>query len=157
MSLYSTPARVLVVRGAFITRRVLKRRVNDASLSTTTRVASDGGSWGRLRQYIDSSVQRRIAANSSCRSTTERNDAHPPLTTVGVQTVDDTARVSVGYPLQSPPAPAHVCDADASTTMFPLFQLQEALGHSSLDMVRRYYTFSNKAMARAFYQAFGAS
>jgi integrase len=39
----------------------------------------------------------------------------------------------------------------------PMFHLQDALGHRSLDMVRRYYTHSRHAQAEGFYRAFSAS
>jgi len=35
-----------------------------------------------------------------------------------------------------------------------MFHLQDALGHRSLDMVRRYYTQNRHAQAEGFYRAF---
>ena len=39
----------------------------------------------------------------------------------------------------------------------PMFHLQDALGHRSLDMVRRYYSHNRHTQAEGFYRAFGAT
>jgi integrase len=115
------------------------------------------GYVGRLRRYIESD-----RALSSCRELflSQHRDAktgeHPALTTIGVQKLMKRLE-SVSGVHCNPHRLRHTFATRCADAEVPLFQLQEALGHASLDMVRRYYTHSARAMAKAFYGAFGAS
>lgn len=115
------------------------------------------GFVGRLRQYIDrqrpASYHRELFLSQHRDKQTE---THAPLTTIGVQRLMRRLE-SVSGVHCNPHKLRHTFATRCVDNDVPLFQLQEALGHSSLDMVRRYYTFSKKAMARAFYQAFGTA
>lgn len=113
------------------------------------------GYVGRLRRYIE---QQR--PQSHCRELflSERCDkqtgSHPPLTTVGVQRLMSRLEATTGIHC-NPHKQRHTFATRCVDNDVPLFQLQEALGHKSLDMVRRYYSTSQRALARGFYQAFG--
>lgn len=110
----------------------------------------------RLRHYIRSerptSGRREIFLSQHHDSETGE---HPPLTTVGVQKLMNRLEAASGIHC-NPHRLRHTFATRCADNDVSLFQLQEALGHASLDMVRRYYTQSKKAMARAFYRAFGA-
>lgn len=81
---------------------------------------------------------------------------HAPLTIVGVQRLMTRIEKASGVHC-NPHRLRHTFCTRSADNDVPMFQLQEALGHNSLDMVRRYYTQSRQAMARGFYRAFGTS
>lgn len=112
------------------------------------------GFVGRLRRYIE---QQRPPSDHREVFLSARHDkrtgSHPPLTTVGVQRLMTRLEHASGIHC-NPHRLRHTFATRCVDNDVPLFQLQEALGHKSLDMVRRYYTSSQKAMARAFYHAF---
>jgi integrase len=114
------------------------------------------GYTGRLRHYIESvrpaSFQRELFL-------AHRRDAqgqHTPLTRDGVK------RLMVRLAAQSgihcnPHKLRHTFATRCVDKGVPMFHLQDALGHRSLDMVRRYYAQNRHAQAEGFYRAFGSS
>ena len=115
------------------------------------------GYVGRLRTYI---AKERPASYYRELFLTERRDRrsgeHTPLTIVGVQRL--MTRIERGSGVHgNPHRLRHTMCTRCADNDVPIFQLQEALGHSSLDMVRRYYSGSLRAMARGFYRAFETS
>jgi integrase/recombinase XerD len=115
------------------------------------------GYVGRLRRYI---AKERPASQYHELFLTERREMrtgdHTPLTIVGVQRLMTRIKEKSGVHC-NPHRLRHTMCTRCADNEVPMFQLQEALGHSSLDMVRRYYSRSLQAMVRGFYQAFGAS
>lgn len=115
------------------------------------------GFVGRLRTYI---AKERPASHHRALFLTERADLHsgehPALTMIGVQRLMSRLKVASGVH-SNPHRLRHTFATRCADNGVPMFQLQEALGHKSLDMVRRYYTFSKRAMAQGFYRAFGAT
>jgi integrase len=115
------------------------------------------GYVGRLRTYI---AKERPASHYRELFLVERRDRqsgeHTPLTIVGVQRL--MTRIERGSGVHgNPHRLRHTMCTRCADNDVPIFQLQEALGHSSLDMVRRYYSGSLRAMARGFYRAFETS
>jgi integrase/recombinase XerD len=115
------------------------------------------GYVGRLRTYV---AKERPTSHYRELFLTERRETqsgeHTPLTIVGVQRL--MTRVEEGSGVHcNPHRLRHTMCTRCVDNDVPIFQLQEALGHSSLDMVRRYYSRSLRAMARGFYRAFGTS
>jgi integrase/recombinase XerD len=115
------------------------------------------GYVGRLRTYI---AKERPASHYHELFLAERREtrtgAHTPLTIIGVQRL--MTRIEKGSGVRcNPHRLRHTMCTRCADNDVPMFQLQEALGHSTLDMVRRYYSGSLQAMARGFYRAFGAS
>lgn len=115
------------------------------------------GYISRLRSYI---VKGRPASHYREIFLAERRERgtgeHTPLTIVGVQRLMTRIERASGVHC-NPHRLRHTFCTRCADNDVPMFQLQEALGHKSLDMVRRYYTQSRQAMARGFYRAFGAS
>lgn len=115
------------------------------------------GYVARLRTYLakerPSSHYREIFLAERCETST---GAHTPLTIVGVQRLMTRIEQASGVHC-NPHRLRHTFCTRCADNDVPMFQLQEALGHKSLDMVRRYYTQSRQAMARGFYRAFGTS
>jgi integrase/recombinase XerD len=114
------------------------------------------GYVGRLRTYI---AKERPASHYREIFLSEKREAstgeHTPLTVIGVQRL--MTRIERGSGVHcNPHRLRHTFCTRCADNDVPMFQLQEALGHKSLDMVRRYYTQSRQAMARGFYRAFGA-
>lgn len=110
----------------------------------------------RLRTYVEN---ERPASHHRAIFLAERSDRrtgeHAPLTIVGVQRLMHRIERASGVHC-NPHRLRHTFCTRCADNDVPMFQLQEALGHKSLDMVRRYYTQSRQAMARGFYRAFGA-
>jgi integrase len=115
------------------------------------------GYVGRLRAYI---AKERPASQYHALFLAERREAqtgdYTPLTIVGVQRLMTRVEQRSGIHC-NPHRLRHTMCTRCADNDVPMFQLQEALGHSSLGMVRRYYSRSLQAMARGFYRAFGAS
>ncbi len=115
------------------------------------------GYVARLRTYLakerPTSHYREIFLAERCEPST---GAHTPLTIIGVQRLMTRIEQVSGVHC-NPHRLRHTFCTRCADNDVPMFQLQEALGHKSLDMVRRYYTQSRQAMARGFYRAFGAS
>lgn len=115
------------------------------------------GYVGRLRTYIakerPASYHRELFLAERCET---RTGEHTPLTIIGIQRLMTRLKITSGVHC-NPHRLRHTFATRCADNDVPMFQLQEALGHKSLDMVRRYYTFSKRAMARGFYRAFGAS
>jgi integrase len=115
------------------------------------------GYVGRLRNYI---VKERPASRYRELFLADRRETsagdHTPLTIIGVQRLMTRIERASGVHC-NPHRLRHTFCTRCADNDVPMFQLQEALGHKSLDMVRRYYTHSRQAMARGFYRAFGAS
>ncbi len=115
------------------------------------------GYVGRLRAYI---AKERPVSQYHELFLTERREVHTgdhtPLTIVGVQRLMTRIEQRSGVHC-NPHRLRHTMCTRCADNDVPIFQLQEALGHSSLDMVRRYYSRSLQAMARGFYRGFGAS
>lgn len=115
------------------------------------------GYVARLRTYV-----AKERPSSHCRAiflserSERRTGEHTPLTIVGVQRLMTRIERASGVHC-NPHRLRHTFCTRCADNDVPMFQLQEALGHKSLDMVRRYYTQSRQAMARGFYRAFGAS
>lgn len=112
------------------------------------------GYVGRLRAYI---AKERPGGHCRELFLAERRETrtgdHTPLTIVGVQRLMTRIEKESGVHC-NPHRLRHTMCTRCADNDVPMFQLQEALGHSSLDMVRRYYTQSLQAMARGFYRAF---
>lgn len=115
------------------------------------------GYVGRLRNYI---AKERPTSHYREIFLADRREAgsgnHTPLTIVGVQRLMTRIEQASGVHC-NPHRLRHTFCTRCADNDVPMFQLQEALGHKSLDMVRRYYTQSRQAMARGFYRAFGTS
>jgi integrase/recombinase XerD len=114
------------------------------------------GYAGRLRTYV---AKERPTSQYRDLFLTERREKRTgeptPLTIVGVQRL--MTRLERASDVHcNPHRLRHTFATRCADNDVPMFQLQEALGHKSLDMVRRYYTTSKRAMARGFYRAFGA-
>jgi len=151
----SRPAFVLV-RGSVYNRRSPKAARERRIIIDYDARGFGRGYVGRLRRYIESerpkSSHREVFLSQHRDSLTGE---HPPLTTVGVQKLMARLELSCGVHC-NPHRLRHTFATRCADNDVSLFQLQEALGHASLDMVRRYYTASKSAMARAFYNAFGS-
>jgi integrase/recombinase XerD len=115
------------------------------------------GYVGRLRRYIESerpeTYHREVFL--SCRRD-KRGGVFAPLTRDGVQQVMDRLGRASGIHC-NPHKLRHTFATRCVDKGVPMFHLQDALGHSSLDMVRRYYTHSQRAQAEGFYRAFATS
>ncbi len=115
------------------------------------------GYVSRLRNYIASvrptSHYREVFLAD--RRETSTGD-HTPLTIVGIQRLMTRIERASGVHC-NPHRLRHTFCTRSADNGVPMFQLQDALGHKSLDMVRRYYTRSRQAMARGFYHAFGTT
>ncbi len=111
----------------------------------------------RLRRYIEDTRQTTHYPEVFLSSRTEKDTgAHPPLTTVGVQKLLRRLENATGIHC-NPHKLRHTYATRCVDKGVPMFHLQDALGHRSLDMVRRYYTRNRHAQAEGFYRAFGAS
>jgi integrase len=114
------------------------------------------GYTGRLRHFIESvrpaSFQRELFL-------AHRRDAqgqHTPLTRDGVERL--MARLGEHSGIHcNPHKLRHTFATRCVDKGVPMFHLQDALGHRSLDMVRRYYAQNRHAQAEGFYRAFGSS
>lgn len=115
------------------------------------------GYVGRLRTYI---AKERPASQYRelflAERHAKRTGDYTPLTIIGVQRLMTRIEKVSGVHC-NPHRLRHTMCTRCADNDVSIFQLQEALGHSSLDMVRRYYSHSLQAMARSFYRAFGAS
>ena len=115
------------------------------------------GYGSRLRTYVE---KGRPLSHYREVFLAERGDpttgVHEPLTIIGVQRLMKRLEQVSGVHC-NPHRLRHTFATRCADADVPMFQLQEALGHKSLDMVRRYYTTSKQAMARGFYRAFGAT
>jgi len=115
------------------------------------------GYVNRLRNYV---AKERPTSHYGEIFLADRREAgtgdHTPLTVVGIQRLMTRIERASGVHC-NPHRLRHTFCTRCADNDVPMFQLQEALGHKSLDMVRRYYTQSRQAMARGFYRAFGAS
>lgn len=114
------------------------------------------GYVGRLRQYLASvrpPTDHRELFLSSRRS---RGGEFSPLTREGVEQVMDRLEQRTGIHC-NPHKLRHTFATRCVDKGVPMFHLQDALGHRSLDMVRRDYTHSRHAQAEGFYRAFASS
>ncbi len=115
------------------------------------------GYASRLRHYIESvreqSYDREIFLSHYEDKSTGN---HPPLTTVGIQRLMTRLEAASGIH-SNPHRLRHTFATRCVDKGVPMFHLQDALGHRSLDMVRRYSSQNRHAQAEGFYRAFGAS
>jgi site-specific recombinase XerD len=114
------------------------------------------GYTGRLRYYVESvrpsSFKRELFLS-------HRRDAHgqlTPLTRDGVERLMARLEASSGVHC-NPHKLRHTFATRCVDKGVPMFHLQDALGHRSLDMTRRYYAQNRHAQAEGFYRAFGNS
>lgn len=115
------------------------------------------GYVGRLRRFIESErpqTYHREIFLSYRRD--KRGGNFTPLTRDGVQQLMDRLAQASGIHC-NPHRLRHTFATRCVDKGVPMFHLQDALGHSSLDMVRRYYTHSQRAQAEGFYRAFATS
>jgi integrase/recombinase XerD len=115
------------------------------------------GYVARLQRYIDGTRQTTHYPEIFLSSRAEKDTgAHPPLTTVGVQKLLKRLENATGIHC-NPHKLRHTYATRCVDKGVPMFHLQDALGHRSLDMVRRYYTRNRHTQAEGFYRAFGAN
>jgi integrase len=114
------------------------------------------GYVSRLHRYITSvrpeTFRREVLLS-------KRNDSQGqpiPLLRDGVERLMDRLGQSTGIHC-NPHKLRHTFATRCVDQGVPMFHLQDALGHQSLDMVRRYYSTNRHAQAEGFYRAFGAS
>jgi integrase len=115
------------------------------------------GYVGRLHHYIDSvreQTYHRELFLSHRRDV--RDGERPALTRTGVEQLMARLEVASGIHC-NPHRLRHTFATRCVDKGVPMFHLQDALGHRSLDMVRRYYSQNRHAQAEGFYRAFGAS
>ena len=114
------------------------------------------GYTGRLLRYLESvraaSVQRELFLS-------RRRDArgeHTALSRDGVERLMARLEAASGVHC-NPHKLRHTFATRCVDKGVPMFHLQDALGHRSLDMTRRYYAQNRHAQAEGFYRAFGNS
>ena len=107
----------------------------------------------RLRRYID---ERPSTHNSELFLTKHQPYPEAPVTTNAVKLLMKRLETATGIHC-NPHKFRHTFATRCVDQGVPMFNLQEALGHSSLEMVRRYYTYSSHAQAEAFYRAFSTT
>ena len=108
----------------------------------------------RLRRYID---ERPLAQGSAVfLSSKMASNYATPLTITAVKLLMKRLETVTGIHC-NPHKFRHTFATRCVDQGVPMFNLQEALGHSSLTMVRRYYTSSSHAQAEAFYRAFSST
>ncbi len=115
------------------------------------------GYVGRLSRYIESvrgQTHHRELFLSNRNSL--RAGGHQPLTRTGVEQLMRRLEAVSGIHC-NPHRLRHTFATRCVDKGVPMFHLQDALGHRSLDMVRRYYSQNRHTQAEGFYRAFGAS
>ena len=115
------------------------------------------GYVARLRRYVESERGRpyRREVFLSSRKSGETGEA-APLTRSGIERLMVRLERVSGVHC-NPHRLRHTFATRCVDKGVPMFHLQDALGHRSLDMVRRYYTQSRHAQAEGFYRAFGTA
>jgi len=111
------------------------------------------GYVGRMRRYIEKErpdSPRREVFMSSRR---DRHGEGTPLSRDGVERLMARLQEACGIHC-NPHKLRHTFATRCVDKGVPMFHLQDALGHRSLDMVRRYYTQNRHAQAEGFYRAF---
>jgi integrase/recombinase XerD len=114
------------------------------------------GYVSRLRRYIEEDRETTYYREVFL---SQRKDIQagerPPLTRNGVEVLMSRLEAKSGIHC-NPHRLRHTFATRCVDKGVPMFHLQDALGHRSLDMVRRYYSQSRHAQAEGFYRAFGA-
>ncbi len=114
------------------------------------------GYVSRLRRYIDGTRETTGYREVFLSQRRERHtETYPPLTTGGVQKLMARLERATGIHC-NPHKLRHTYATRCVNNGVLMFHLQDALGHSSVDMVRRYYSHNRHAQAEGFYRAFGA-
>ena len=107
----------------------------------------------RLRAYLSSGRPPSFRREAFLSSRADAHGQHQPLTRDGVE------RLMVRLEEQSgvhcnPHKLRHTFATRCVDKGVPMFHLQDALGHRSVDMVRRYYSHNRHTQAEGFYRAF---
>jgi integrase len=115
------------------------------------------GYVGRLRHFIESVRDRTYHREVFLSHRKDATDgARSPLTRDGVERLMVRLGTASGVHC-NPHRLRHTFATRCVDKGVPMFHLQDALGHRSLDMVRRYYSQNRHAQAEGFYRAFAAS
>jgi integrase len=115
------------------------------------------GYVGRLRRYIESGRDGTYHREVFLSYRKDGRTGEPaPLTRSGVERLMVRLELASGVHC-NPHRLRHTFATRCVDKGVPMFHLQDALGHRSLDMVRRYYSQNRHAQADGFYRAFGAS
>lgn len=113
------------------------------------------GYVGRLRHYIEFVRPKTYHRELFLSRRQEPGGDRRPLTYIGVQRLMTRLETVCGIHC-NPHKLRHTFATRCVDKGVPMFHLQDALGHRSLDMVRRYYSQNRHAQAEGFYRAFGA-
>ncbi len=110
----------------------------------------------RLRRFIETMRPESYRRELFLSSRRDRHGQHPPLTRDGVEQLMARLEAHSGIHC-NPHKLRHTFATRCVDKGVPMFHLQDALGHRSLDMVRRYYSQNRHTQAEGFYRAFGTS
>src|SRR5262249_14850698 len=82
-------------------------------------------------------------------SRADRSGVHRPLAIFGVERIMTRLKAATGIHC-NPHKLRHTFATRAVNDGLPIFHLQQALGHKSVEMVRRYYSADCRQMLEAF-------
>jgi site-specific recombinase XerD len=114
------------------------------------------GYTNRLRHFVEAVRPLSYHRELFLSSRRDANGQNSPLTRDGVEQLMARLETHSGIHC-NPHKLRHTFATRCVDKGVPMFHLQDALGHSSLDMVRRYYSQSRHAQAEGFYRAFATS
>lgn len=111
------------------------------------------GYVSRLRRYITEVRPESPHRELFLAAKADPRGIYAPLTTEGVGRLLDRLEAACGVHA-NPHRLRHTFATRCVDQGVPMFHLQDALGHKSIDMVRRYYSHNRHAQAEGFYRAF---